>query len=228
MTPVMIPEPHDEAAVQQEPTQSHDDNHELAHHFEQINPEHNVHEQQLMELEPQGSATTSDEQQKHPNQEPDGSVTTSDEVVQGQGSQDGSVTITVTMSNTHGQVCGHHWGTCDHNCDTQKQAGAVAADSNSCGTHWSACNAWCTNHDDSEVAAESLLHPQLQAVKTYWSCNKETATHMYKKQLTEAHRCIDKLRLELRATHGNSLALRDSVYILENIVTDSTSDHIPF
>ena len=84
MTPVMTPEPHDEAAVQQEPTQSHDDNHELAHHFESITPEPNEHEQQLMELEPQGSATTSDEQQKHPNQEPDGSVTTSDEVVQGQ------------------------------------------------------------------------------------------------------------------------------------------------
>ncbi len=51
---------------------------------------------------------------------------------------------------------------------------------------------------------------------------------MYKKQFTEAHRCIDKLKLELRATNENSLALRDSVYTLENIVTDSTSDHIPF
>jgi hypothetical protein len=51
---------------------------------------------------------------------------------------------------------------------------------------------------------------------------------MYKKQLTEAHRFIDKLRLEIRATHENSLVLRDSVYILKNIVTDSTSDHIPF
>ncbi len=154
MTPVMTPELHDEAAVQQEPDLTHEDKHESAHDFESINPEPNEHEQQLMEPEPQSS------------------VTTSDEVVQGQGSQDGSVTITVTMSNTHGQACGHHWGICDHNCDTQKQAGAVAPVSNSCGTHWSACNEWCTNHEDSEATSESLLHPKLQAVKTYLSCNE--------------------------------------------------------
>jgi hypothetical protein len=35
---------------------------------------------------------------------------------------------------------------------------------------------------------------------------------MYKKQLNEAHECIENLRLELKATHENNLALRESVY----------------
>ena len=312
MTPVMTPEPQEEAAAQQEPDLTHEDNHESAHDFEPITPEPNEHEQLLMEPEPQGSAATSDGQQTTPNQEPQGSATTSDEVVQDQEPQNDAVTITVTMNSVHGQACEHHWGTCDHICDTQDQAGTVITVPNACGVHYSACTEWCNNHDDSEATSESLL-PKLQTVKTYWSCTEEsassshhddeeasvkrqmekvmaemkelktwistfgdghkslsttlstvmsrhhltrhdlavarakiqemevsnsmmvfnlsmaeTAAHMYKKQLTEAQKCIDKLRHELRAIHENNLALRDSVYTLENIVTDSTSDHTPF
>jgi hypothetical protein len=165
MTPVMTPEPQEEAAVQQEPELTHEDNHESAHDFEAITPEPNEHEHQLMEPEPQGSATTSDGQQNTPNQEPQGSVTTSDEVVQEQDSQDNPATITVTMSHTHDQA--YQWGTCDHICDTQDQAGTVITVPNTCGAHYSACTEWCNNHDDSEATSESLLHPKLQAVKTY-------------------------------------------------------------